>query len=324
MNSVQETPVVAEIDVVVDRRDLEDELEIDELDDDMDEDWREETLLEHLARSARENPASAALIGAGLTWMLLGGARTGLVGEAARTVTRTANRTARAVGDAVSATAETAEETVVRAGRTVAGTARAGARTASRAARKTADVAGREASRAEDYAEDAAERAGSAATRAGRETAEGLRGATRAVERGSERALRATEDLAQNRPFLFSTLCLAVGAGAAVLLPRTRKENELLGEPSVRTVQAASRRAASFVASSVRAAQAKTSEAVQEAARKAAEEAAKRVLRQADSIGEAVVDTFDQVSRDLGAGTRKEDHGQSDDRTSRAEGKDRE
>lgn len=322
-----------EIDVIIDRQGQVEEVGVYAQAETLDHVPHQETLLEHLGRAARENPASAALVGAGLAWILLGGARKGLlpegrpvaaagnlvaqgarsvarganaagtaVSDAARAATSVAGQTAKAVGDAIATTAESAQDAALRAGKTVGRTARAGVGAADEAAAKSVDAAGRETSRAEGYVEDAARRTGSALSQAGQEIVENLRDGAAAVQQGSVRARRAASDMAQNQPFLLGALCLAAGAGVASLLPRTRTENELLGEYSGEAVQAARKAAVELVAGSVRTARAKTSEAVQEAARKAAEDAAERVLRQADSIGDAVVNTFDKVSRDVTTG----------------------
>ena len=299
-----------EIDVIIDRRDLDEGLGVHAQADAMDYEWREETLLEHIARSARENPASAALVGAGFVWMALGGARKvvragagGAVGDAARAATSKAGETARAVGEAVASTAESAQEAAARAGRTIVRTARAGAGAVEKTSAQAAEVAGRETSLAQDYAESAARRTASAVSQAREEISGELRDAVVAVRRGSERARRAASDLAQNQPCVLSALCLVAGAGIAALLPRTRTENELLGEYKEEVVHTARSRAADLMAGGVSTVRARTSEAVHEAARKAADEAAEQVLRQAGGIGEAAVETFDKVIRDGGSGT---------------------
>ncbi|HEV7254652.1 MAG TPA: hypothetical protein VGN97_16340 [Mesorhizobium sp.] len=270
---------------------------------------RRESLLEHIGRAARENPASAALIAAGLVWIAFGGARNvarganiagAAVGDAARAAASTATQAARAVGDVVATGAENAQEAAARAGKSVTRTVRASVGAADRAAAKSGDVASRETSRAGDYVQGAAKRTSSALSQAGQGIAGGLRDSATAVQRGGERARRAAGDLA-DQPLLLSALCLAAGAGAAALLPRTRRESELLGFYREEAVQATKRGAVRLVAGGVRTARAKTSEAVQEAARKAAEEAAERVLRQADSIGGAVLDSLQRVTGDLGA-----------------------
>lgn len=301
---------IKEIDVVIERRGREEGVDVHMQEDDADDEWREETLIEHIGRAARENPASAALVGAGLVWMALGGARNvvrgvdvagTVVGDAARAAGSTARHAARAVGYTVATTAESAQEVAGRAAETAARTTRNAVRASGEAASETVDATSRKASRVEDYAEGTARRAASALSEAREEIAGELHDAIDAVRRGGERALQAAGDLAQNRPVLFSALCLAAGAGAAALLPRTRTEDELLGQYSGEATRAARQRAANLVSGSVRAARARTSDAVHQAAHKAAEDAAERVLKQAGGIGEAVIDTFDKVIRDEGA-----------------------
>ena len=269
-----------------------------------------ETLIEHVGRAARGNPTSAALVGAGLLWMALGGARTtargagaagAVAADAAQSVASSARTTAKTVGDALSSTADDVQEAAARAGKTAADASGEAVRAADDVASKGARKASRKASRAEGYAERTAKRARSALSNAGEEVAGDLETGVTAVRRGGGRALKAAGDLAQDRPFLFSAIWLATGAGAATLLPRTRREDEWFGEYSGATVRAVRKQTASIVAGSVATARAKTSDAVQDAARKAAEEAAEQVLRQADNFGGVVAETFEKMGRNESA-----------------------
>ncbi len=266
-----------------------------------DEVWREETLLEHVARVARARPASAALMAAGLAWIVFGRTRNvargvnaagTAVGEAARAAASSASQAAQAVGEVVATGAESAQ----RAGKAVARTVRAGVGATTKSAKKSVTRAAREASQTQDDLESTFQRTGSVLSQAGQGLVDTLSGGAATVRRGGERARHAAIDLAQNQPILLNALCLAAGAGAAALVPRTQRETELLGGYRDEAVRAARQGAASLVAGGLRTARAKTSQAVQEAARKAAEEAAERVLRQADSIGDVVLDTLQKVT----------------------------
>lgn len=243
--------------------------------------------------------------------MALGGARTtargveaagAVAADAAQSAGSSARSAANTVGDALSNTADDVQDAAARAGRTAAETREEAVRAADKAASKGARVASEKAARAEGYAERTAKRARSALSHTGDEIADDLQTGVSAMRRGGGRALKAAGDLAQNKPFLFSAIWLATGAGAASLLPRTRGEDEWLGEYSGATAQAIRKQAASIVSGSVATARAKTSEAVQEAARKAAEEAAEQVLRQADNFGGAVAETFEKAGRNVSAG----------------------
>ena len=158
-----------------------------------------------------------------------------------RSLTDRATDTASAAGEAVrdgaanvasgaSSTAEAVGSGASAAGSAVAGGARSAADGVSRAARGTADRVGRARERlargTEDLSDAARERIVTARARA----LDMAHKADEAARRNYARGRDATADFVEEQPLVAGAIALAVGAALAGALPRTKREDELVGQ----------------------------------------------------------------------------------------------
>ena len=199
-----------------------------------------------LGRAARDNPAAAALIAIGATWLFAGGGNVTILGAYKDRGARRAM--GGFYGRPVGAARIDAEP--VEWGGAVRDGARPGAADLERGAhgaRERASHAGREAAGlASDLGEElgdaaragaervsaSARAASEAAARAGSAVARRSREAGRSAWRETEDVGRTVRELLEEQPLAVGALGLAAGVGLAFALPRTRAEAELLGERS--------------------------------------------------------------------------------------------
>ncbi len=198
-----------------------------------------------LGRAARDNPAAAALIAMGATWLFAGGGNVSIFGGFMDRERRPVGR-GRRVRPALPMEAELGASVGDGARRGVAdleGRAQAARVRASRAGREAAGLASDlgdelgDAARAGAHrvgsaaraAGDAAAQAGSAVARRSRLAGRSLARETEGVTEGVGRTVR---ELLEAQPLAVGALGLAAGAGLAMALPRTRAEAELMGERS--------------------------------------------------------------------------------------------
>ncbi|NNL73880.1 MAG: DUF3618 domain-containing protein [Silicimonas sp.] len=152
------------------------------------------------------------------------------VGDAASGAADGVKSTAGSAAAAVGSGARSAGQSVSDAGSRVADGARSAADSASRAAQRTADRAARARNRLARGTEELSE--------AARERVVAARAKAMHVAQRAERAARenyvagrdAASDFIEEQPLVAGALALAVGAALAGALPRTRQEDELLGE----------------------------------------------------------------------------------------------
>lgn len=236
-----------------------------------------------LGESVRENPASATLIALGVAWLFLGGERVSLVRNAARAErnsgesehrarrsaeranshagpysSRAADKVADALGsagDAADRAGSKMREVADRSAGALAGIASA----ADKAGSKVQEAVSTAASRASGTLSAAYQGVGSAAqgaaevvNAAGSTLYGTARGASEMAVRRSEHLQESLGELIERRPWVLGALGLAIGAGAAVSLPRTRIEDDWLGE-TTEAVKQQARSVASAQFSSLRA-----------------------------------------------------------------------
>ncbi|MFT8242894.1 DUF3618 domain-containing protein [Roseomonas sp. BN140053] len=203
--------------------------------------------MRNLGTSVRENPLPVALIGAGIAWLLL--SKGGSAGGTASVGTSTGHRlqptpqigstrpgladtAAEMAGSArvrISGAMDATQERVGQAAGAVSGAA-------SQAAAAVGDVASQVAQAGSDLAGRASEAAGSlvqSVAALGHDARDAAQGGAVAVRDRVSSAAQGTgmlDGLAQAQPLLFGALGLALGAALGAALPRTRAEDELMGE----------------------------------------------------------------------------------------------
>jgi hypothetical protein len=167
-------------------------------------------VVDRLNAAIRDNPLAAGLIGAGVAWMLFGGAKGfGAVAEAAKGA-------AVKTGAAVAA----AGNTVAKAGSTVAG----GVKNAA------SDVAGSVASIVPDLSVPDTDNAFEAVAEAGSSIGNDISSAaTAGREYGAVIQSRLSESF-ERQPLLLGAIGIAIGATIASTFATTKAEGELMGE----------------------------------------------------------------------------------------------
>lgn len=179
--------------------------------------------LQSLRNAAAENPAAAALIGAGVLWLFAGRVQIGPVAKAG------AARIADAAADAQRATSDAMASTWRSAKENVSGLASRAAAQVKRAGDRAGDDAGEAAppDLPEPQRESGAPMQEQGAAM-GRRVADGLHASAETF--ASARAQ--VSDALHSQPLTLGLIGLAVGAAVAAALPSTRVENETLGETS--------------------------------------------------------------------------------------------
>jgi hypothetical protein len=171
-------------------------------------------MVDRVNAAIRDNPLAAGLIGAGVAWILMGGAKGfGIMAGAAKGAAGMAGSAAASAGSAVAS-----------------GVAQAGSATTARLKSAASDVAGSVASLVPDISTPDADKAFEAVTDAG--AAVGVRinsAAAAGKEYGAAIQSRLSESLEQ-QPLLLGAIGLAIGAGIASTFATTAVENELMGE----------------------------------------------------------------------------------------------
>jgi hypothetical protein len=220
----------------------------------------------NLKDQAVNNPLPIALIGAGMTWLMLGGSSRvrSATASARRSATRAANalgETAGSMADSVRATAGAAADSVREATGSAADSARAMAGGATDSAREATgsmadsawDAKDSARERTREAAASANEMAGSMADSAQRTAsagyeaiADGARRTTSSVSESAraagQRTLRsgnALLDFCREQPLVLAGLGLAFGAVMGALLPASDAEDRLVGQTSDRVKKGA-------------------------------------------------------------------------------------
>lgn len=267
---------------------------------------RDEDFLTRLTQAARDNPASAALIALGAAWLLAGGAGVSIRGgrhDGARG--RAFGRGApagyppyppypysygypgalpsggeaglrasppeglRAGAEGLGRGAEAAGEAARRAGGAVGRTVEAAGRTVARAGEEAAHVASDVASGLGQGLSGAARLGYRGVSQATRSTTDAVSHASHAAWIETQAFGQSTREYLEERPLAIGALGLAAGVGLALALPRTRAEEEWLGETSESLRSEARRRVVDGL----------------DEARRSADDIAKRVIRDAQAHG---------------------------------------
>jgi hypothetical protein len=183
--------------------------------------------IDELNEAIRQNPVPAALIGAGLIWMFMGGARNTVLGGASRSLFRglaegaqqagaAASRGAREVGTRVAEGASAIAETAGEAGSQAAGAMR-------NAAGAWSDAASQTASQGMQVAKSAYDAAGDMIG----PSDHSMSGQRPAAFTGFQQTLA---EMFDKQPLLLGAVGIAVGAGIAASLPASNVENRLMGD----------------------------------------------------------------------------------------------
>lgn len=185
--------------------------------------------VDELNGAIRENPLAAGLIGAGFAWLLLGNRGVGSAFSAARdgagsmgeAATAAAGRTSGSAASAWDATARSARGAAEAVGET--GASIAGA--ASGAAQSMGSMAQGAFSSATDQVSSAASSVADYASSASRRV-------TRSSSEFAGTAQETLSEVMERQPLVLGAIGLAIGAGLASAFPKTRIEDELMGEAS--------------------------------------------------------------------------------------------
>ena len=199
---------------------------------------RREDFVSSLSQSVRENPTSAALIGMGLAWLLVGGSRVSLRGghPGARSFSSSATGSLSGAAERVTSTARSA----ISRGRQTA--SRAGS-AANEGASEASSLVEDAASRTSDAASAGYKKVSSAADRARVALSETLSGIGSSIGEASSAAYgevrreagavqESLSEFFERQPLALAALGTAIGVGLAAALPRTQAEAELMGEKS--------------------------------------------------------------------------------------------
>ncbi len=172
-------------------------------------------IVDRVNAAIRDNPLAAGLIGAGVAWMLMGGAKGfGVMAGAAKGAANMAGSAAATAGSAVAS-----------------GVAQAGSATTARLKSTVSDVAGSVASLVPDISTTPdTDKAFEAVADAGAAVGGRINSAAAAgKEYGAAIQSRLSESLEQ-QPLLLGAIGLAIGAGIASTFATTAAESELMGE----------------------------------------------------------------------------------------------
>lgn len=178
--------------------------------------------MKNLGRQARENPMPAVLAGASLLWLMFGRReRQPTYGQ------RTSYGTTDGSGmrSAMESARETGEGTLERA--------RAAASSAGSAIRSVADTVGDVMSsvgHTVTSAKEAARSAGGTAAGLMHSAKETAQSAAEGAQHMRHRTTRSFSDMVEEQPLVLGAIGLALGALVGAMLPRTRMEDEYMGE----------------------------------------------------------------------------------------------
>ncbi len=187
--------------------------------------------LSHLGQAVRENPASAALISMGVVWLFMGGSRVSLFGDLER---GRLDRDRRAPVYPVPYDPHTDEgvDSTLQAGSYAGdGIRRAGAM-ASRSASAVGERASEALSVTYDGLEEAGHRTSDALSRVGSSAYQASRTVSHATTRVTGALHESLSELFDRQPLAMGAVGLAIGAGLAAALPRTKVESRVMGEAS--------------------------------------------------------------------------------------------
>jgi hypothetical protein len=181
-----------------------------------------------LNEAIRQNPVPAALVGAGILWLFMGGRYT-VLGGASRSVARglghgaqqaggAAYQGARDVGERVSAGVSTMAERAAEAGSQVGSAARSATGAIGETAKQAAETVMNATSNAADHI----------SSRAGR--SQRSTGSSMDYPDVGRRVQDTLSDLFARQPLLLGAVGLAIGAGIAASMPASETEDRVMGD----------------------------------------------------------------------------------------------
>jgi len=180
-------------------------------------------LLRGLGRQVSDNPMPAALIGAGLVWMMMGNVKTN--GTSAPRV----NGNGHAAGEALSNAADTAIGMGSDLGTKASGAVQSVRDTMQSAANSVSETA----STLKDKAASAYDSVADTANRtkwAVKDAAYNVKESATALEQSAIAASRGVFDFCKDQPLVLAGLGLAIGAALGAAIPETEAEDRLMGE----------------------------------------------------------------------------------------------
>jgi len=251
-----------------------------------------------LNEAIRQNPLPAALVGVGLLWLFMGGAKNTVLGGASRSLLGglgagaqqaggAAYRGAREVGGAISSGASAVAETVGQTGSQATAMMRD-------AVNGVRGIAGQTAERASETADAAYNAAGDMVASAGEMMSSATASGSRAVRDGGsefgEGFQQILADTFARQPLLLGAVGLAVGAAIAASMPASSTEKRLMGE----TADALKEKAQDLATEAAKRAETLASRGLEEAkAQGLTPEAAGKALR---GVTEKVVGVTDKAT----------------------------
>jgi hypothetical protein len=186
-----------------------------------------QSFFDDLGRAVQANPVPAALIGMGALWMLMGGGRTtaaaALLSSGASRVADTLSPAVSAVGTGASRLAGGVSDLASSAKESISDLASSATGVAGQALQSASDTAADAAKRMSSSVADAGSRVGEEAGSLGSSMTSGVTGLAGSVQGNLAETF-------QRQPLLLGVIGLAVGAAVAGAFPKTRLEEELVGE----------------------------------------------------------------------------------------------
>jgi len=189
-------------------------------------------LLRGLGRQVSDNPVPAALIGAGLVWMMMGNGKTNGVG--APRVNGNGHGTGEALSDAADSTIQMASDLGAKAS-DAAQSVKDTMQSAAGSVSDTASMLKGKASNAYDSVTETATRTKWAV----KDAAHSVKESTVALEQSAMAATRGVLDFCKDQPLVLAGLGLAIGAALGAAIPETEAEDRLMGETADQVKQKA-------------------------------------------------------------------------------------
>jgi hypothetical protein len=193
--------------------------------------------IDELNDAIRQNPLPAVLVGAGLLWMFMGGAKNSVLASASWSLLSRIGQGAQQAGGAAYRGAQQLGGAVADGMGSIADAAGSVTTEAARvrnAAGIVSNAAGESASRLSEAAKATYETAGGLVGSAGQGTSEGVASGVRSVQEiGAQTGNSLQQTLARmfdKQPLLLGAVGIAVGAAIAAAIPSSDVENRLMGE----------------------------------------------------------------------------------------------
>jgi hypothetical protein len=264
-----------------------------------------------LNEAIKQNPLPAALVGAGVLWLFMGGAKNSALGGAAGSLFSglghgaqqagsLAYRGAQGVGGVVSSGVSAVAETAGQIGSQAAGVMRSAADQMGSAASEAAGQVSDSAKAAYDAAENMVGAAGDTMSKTAASGSQSMRQSGSEIGKGFQQTLA---DMFSQQPLLLGAVGIAVGAALAAAMPASSVENRLMGD----TAETVKDKAEELWSETTKRAEAVASKGLEEAKSQGlTPEAAGQALR---GVTEKVIGVAEKAKE--GVATRVKDAGSS-------------